>query len=65
MIRNLADSRSRLCRRRSCVISCSLCTAYGQLSKRSQDEMIAGARVDVAPYKKNPGGFRPLEAVGA
>ncbi len=31
--------------------------AYGQLSKRSQDEMIAGARVDVAPYKKNPADF--------
>ncbi len=31
--------------------------AYGQLSKRSQDEMIAGARVEVAPYKKNPADF--------
>ena len=27
---------------------------YGQLSGRSLDEMIAGARVEVAPYKKNP-----------
>ena len=26
---------------------------YGELSRRSQDEMIAGARVEVAPYKKN------------
>ncbi len=25
---------------------------YGQLSRRSLDDMIAGARVDVAPYKK-------------
>ncbi len=25
---------------------------YGKLSKRSLDEMVAGARVDVAPYKK-------------
>ncbi len=25
---------------------------YGQLSRRSLDEMVAGARVDVAPYKK-------------
>src|SRR5712672_2613878 len=25
---------------------------YGQLSKRSLDEMVAGARVDVAPYKR-------------
>ena len=27
---------------------------YGQLSKRPLDEMIAGARVEVAPYKKDP-----------
>ncbi len=26
---------------------------YGKLSKRSLDEMIAGARVDVAPYKRD------------
>ena len=25
---------------------------YGKLARRSLDEMIAGARVDVAPYKK-------------
>jgi cysteinyl-tRNA synthetase len=30
---------------------------YGQLSKRSLDEMIAGARVDVAPYKRDPMDF--------
>src|SRR5579883_2646592 len=31
--------------------------AYGQLSGRSTEEMIAGARVEVAPYKKNPADF--------
>jgi cysteinyl-tRNA synthetase len=30
---------------------------YGQLSRRSTDEMLAGARVDVAPYKRSPGDF--------
>jgi cysteinyl-tRNA synthetase len=30
---------------------------YGQLSGRSLDEMIAGARVEVAPYKKHPADF--------
>jgi cysteinyl-tRNA synthetase len=30
---------------------------YGQLSKRPFDEMIAGARVEVAPYKKDPQDF--------
>jgi cysteinyl-tRNA synthetase len=31
--------------------------AYGQLSRRDRDEMIAGARVEVAPYKKDPADF--------
>jgi cysteinyl-tRNA synthetase len=30
---------------------------YGQLSKRPLDEMIAGARVDVAPYKRHDQDF--------
>ncbi|MEL7459503.1 MAG: cysteine--tRNA ligase [Pseudomonadota bacterium] len=30
---------------------------YGSLSGRSVDDMIAGARVEVAPYKKNPMDF--------
>ena len=38
---------------------------YGKLSRRSLDEMIAGARVEVAPYKKNAGRFRAVEAVDA
>lgn len=31
--------------------------AYGGLSRRSLDDMIAGARVEVAPYKKDPMDF--------
>ncbi len=31
--------------------------SYGELSKRPLDEMIAGARVDVAPYKRDPMDF--------
>jgi cysteinyl-tRNA synthetase len=30
---------------------------YGALSRRSRADMIAGARVEVAPYKENPGDF--------
>ena len=30
---------------------------YGQLSRRDREEMIAGARVDVAPYKQDPADF--------
>jgi len=40
---------------------------YGRLSRRSLDEMIAGARVDVAPYKKEPMDFvlwKPSKVAG-
>jgi len=30
---------------------------YGRLSGRNREEMIAGARVDVAPYKRDPADF--------
>ncbi len=30
---------------------------YGALSGRSPDELVAGARVEVAPYKRDPGDF--------
>lgn len=30
---------------------------YGKLSKRDQREMLAGARVEIAPYKKSPSDF--------
>ncbi|MCA8928963.1 MAG: cysteine--tRNA ligase [Alphaproteobacteria bacterium] len=30
---------------------------YGALSRRSMDDMIAGARIDVAPYKRDPADF--------
>lgn len=30
---------------------------YGRLSRHSRDELVAGARVEVAPYKKDPADF--------
>ncbi len=30
---------------------------YSDLSRRNQDELLAGARVEIAPYKKNPEDF--------
>ncbi|MFO0987622.1 MAG: cysteine--tRNA ligase [Alphaproteobacteria bacterium] len=30
---------------------------YGLLSKKNRDDLIAGARIDVAPYKKDPADF--------
>jgi cysteinyl-tRNA synthetase len=35
----------------------SILPRYGALAKRSLDEMIAGARVDVAPYKRDAADF--------
>jgi cysteinyl-tRNA synthetase len=33
------------------------CDSYGAISKRSRDDMIDGARVEVAPYKRDPADF--------
>ncbi|HWN37803.1 MAG TPA: cysteine--tRNA ligase [Gammaproteobacteria bacterium] len=32
-------------------------SAYGQLSGRDPEDMLAGARIEVAPYKRDPGDF--------
>ncbi len=39
------------------LFSVSSFADYGKLSGRSPDELIAGARVDVAPYKRDAGDF--------
>jgi cysteinyl-tRNA synthetase len=39
------------------LFSVSTMPDYGKLSKRSLDEMVAGARVEVAPYKRDPMDF--------
>ncbi|MDQ3205542.1 MAG: cysteine--tRNA ligase [Pseudomonadota bacterium] len=39
------------------LFSVSSYAGYGKLSRRDPDEMLAGARVDVAPYKRDPGDF--------
>lgn len=33
------------------------CESYGAISKRSREDMIDGARVEVAPYKRDPADF--------
>ncbi len=38
---------------------------YGKLSRRDPDEMLAGARVEVAPYKRSPGDFVLWKPSGA
>ncbi len=39
------------------LFSVTSCPDYGALSGRSLDDMIAGARVEVAPYKRDPMDF--------
>ncbi len=39
------------------LFSVSSFADYGRLSGRSPEELLAGARVDVAPYKRDPGDF--------
>ena len=39
------------------LFSVSSFPGYGKLSRRDPDDMIAGARVEVAPYKREPGDF--------
>ena len=40
------------------------CRTTARFSKRSLDELVAGARVDVAPYKRDADGLRAVEALG-
>ena len=39
------------------LFSVSSFSEYGKLSRRDPDEMLAGARVEVAPYKRDAGDF--------
>ena len=40
-----------------CYLMCLHLQKYGELSGRNRDDMIAGARVEVAPYKRDPADF--------
>jgi len=53
MIGQLIDSGHAYAADGHVLFDVSSKTDYGKLSRRSLDEMIAGARVEVAPYKKN------------
>ena len=51
-------ARRRLCRGGPCAVLASPSMPhYGSAGARSLDEMLAGARVDVAPYKRDPMDF--------
>ena len=47
----------RLCSRRACSVQCAVDERLRRIVAPSRDEMVAGARVEVAPYKKDPADF--------
>jgi len=57
MIEQLIDKGAAYVAEGHVLFSVSTFNDYGRLSGRDRREMLAGARVDVAPYKKDPGDF--------
>jgi len=57
MIENLIAKGHAYAAEGHVLFSVSSYADYGRLSGRSVDDMIAGARVDVAPYKRDPMDF--------
>ena len=57
LIQNLIDKGHAYAAEGHVLFSVPSMGDYGQLSRRSQDEMIAGARVEVAPYKRDAADF--------
>ncbi len=57
MIGRLVDKGDAYAAEGHVLFSVPSMSDYGRLSRRTRDELIAGARVEVAPYKKDPADF--------
>ena len=57
MIQNLIDKGHAYECDGNVLFSVASFESYGGLSKRNPEELLAGARIDVASYKKDPGDF--------
>ena len=57
MIERLIETRHAYAAEHHVLFSVASFDGYGKLSRRDTDDMLAGARVDVAPYKRDPGDF--------
>jgi len=57
MIERLVESGHAYAAEHHVLFSVASFDGYGKLSRRDIDDMLAGARVDVAPYKRDPGDF--------
>lgn len=57
MIQQLIDNGHAYAAEGHVLFSVGTFDGYGKLSRRDPDDMLAGARVEVAPYKRDPGDF--------
>jgi cysteinyl-tRNA synthetase len=57
MIQRLIDEGHAYAAEGHVLFAVDTFAGYGKLSRRDPEGMIAGARVEVAPYKRNPGDF--------
>ncbi|GAB2612073.1 cysteine--tRNA ligase [Novilysobacter erysipheiresistens] len=57
MIERLIESGHAYAAEGHVLFSVASFDGYGKLSRRDTEDMLAGARVDVAPYKRDPGDF--------
>ncbi|KAF1710439.1 cysteine--tRNA ligase [Pseudoxanthomonas kalamensis DSM 18571] len=65
MIQRLIDSGHAYTAEGHVLFSVDSFPDYGKLSGRDPEEMLAGARVEVAPYKRDPGDFVLWKPSGA
>jgi cysteinyl-tRNA synthetase len=57
MIERLIDAGHAYAAEGHVLFSVASFDGYGKLSRRDPEDMLAGARVEVAPYKRDPGDF--------
>jgi cysteinyl-tRNA synthetase len=57
MIQRLIDNGHAYAAEGHALFAVESFAEYGKLSRRDPEDMLAGARVEVAPYKRNPGDF--------
>ena len=57
MIQRIIDNKKAYIKDSHILFDVTSFEQYGELSNRDIDEMLSGARVEVAEYKKNPGDF--------
>ncbi len=57
MVQRLVDSGHAYAAEGHVLFAVARFDGYGRLSRRAREDMLAGARIEVAPYKRDPGDF--------